>query len=85
LKSKRFLSIFTLLSKAVALIPIAMVKIYQVAISPFFPSSCRYTPTCSSYAIDALKKHGIFKGLWLSVKRISRCHPWGGHGYDPVP
>ncbi len=49
------------------------------------PPSCRYTPTCSEYAIEAIKKHGPFKGLWLATKRILRCHPWGGHGYDPVP
>ncbi len=46
---------------------------------------CRYTPTCSQYALEAFKKYGPFKGCWLAVKRISRCHPWGGHGYDPVP
>lgn len=49
------------------------------------PPSCRYTPTCSEYAVEAIKKHGPGKGLWLAIKRISRCHPWGGHGYDPVP
>jgi len=54
-------------------------------VSPLLPPSCRFTPTCSHYSIDALKKHGILKGGWLSVKRILRCHPWGGSGYDPVP
>lgn len=73
------------MSKAVVFIPIVLVKIYQFAISPFFPNSCRYTPTCSHYAIEALRKHGLFKGLWLTFRRISKCHPWGGHGYDPVP
>lgn len=58
---------------------------YRACISPMTPPSCRYTPTCSQYALEALKKHGPVKGLWLSVKRISRCHPWGGSGYDPVP
>ncbi|MDD2961178.1 MAG: membrane protein insertion efficiency factor YidD [Muribaculaceae bacterium] len=58
---------------------------YRAAISPMFPPSCRYSPTCSQYAIDAIKKYGAFKGLWLAVKRIARCHPWGGSGYDPVP
>jgi putative membrane protein insertion efficiency factor len=58
---------------------------YQYAISPYFPGSCRYTPTCSHYAKDAVLKHGIFKGGWLAIKRIASCHPWGGSGYDPVP
>lgn len=62
-----------------------MVKIYQYIISPLFPSACRYTPTCSVYAVEAIKVHGPFRGFALAVKRISRCHPWGGHGYDPVP
>lgn len=64
---------------------IFLVKIYQVVISPLLPASCRYTPTCSVYAIDALRVHGPFKGGWMALKRISSCHPWGGHGYDPVP
>jgi hypothetical protein len=59
--------------------------IYQKAISPYTPPSCRFTPTCSEYARQALLKYGPFKGLWLAIKRISRCHPWGGSGYDPVP
>ncbi|MCP4457826.1 MAG: membrane protein insertion efficiency factor YidD [Cytophagales bacterium] len=58
---------------------------YQYAISPLFPSTCRFTPTCSHYAKDAIMKHGIFKGTWLGMKRVGRCHPWGGQGYDPVP
>lgn len=58
---------------------------YRGAISPMLPKSCRFTPTCSQYALEALKKHGPIKGLWLTVKRISRCHPWGGSGFDPVP
>ncbi|MCC8152992.1 MAG: membrane protein insertion efficiency factor YidD [Tannerellaceae bacterium] len=61
------------------------VYFYRTCISPFTPASCRYVPTCSQYAVEALKKYGPFKGLWLTVKRISRCHPWGGSGYDPVP
>nr|WP_244405188.1 membrane protein insertion efficiency factor YidD [Ignavibacterium album] len=64
---------------------IILIKIYQIFISPLFPSSCRYTPTCSQYTLEALKKYGLLKGLWLGIKRISRCHPWGGSGYDPVP
>jgi uncharacterized protein len=64
---------------------IFLIKIYQYTISPLFPNSCRYTPSCSQYSVDALKLHGVFKGLLLSVIRIIRCNPWGGHGYDPVP
>jgi len=64
---------------------IALIKGYQWIVSPMLGPKCRFTPTCSQYAIEALKKHGVFKGLWLTVKRLSRCHPWGGHGYDPVP
>ncbi|HAR20572.1 MAG TPA: membrane protein insertion efficiency factor YidD [Cytophagales bacterium] len=64
---------------------VLVVKFYQYSISPFLPNSCRYNPTCSAYAVDALQKHGALKGLWLAAKRIARCHPWGGHGYDPVP
>lgn len=58
---------------------------YQRCISPFTPPSCRYTPTCSQYAKEAILKHGPIKGLMLAIKRLLRCHPWGGHGYDPVP
>lgn len=58
---------------------------YRSSISPLLPPSCRYTPTCSEYAIQALKKYGPFKGLLLAIKRIMRCHPYGGSGYDPVP
>jgi len=64
---------------------IALIKIYQWIISPWMGPKCRFTPTCSQYALEALKKYGLFKGSWLAIKRISRCHPWGGHGYDPVP
>ncbi|MCH5216351.1 MAG: membrane protein insertion efficiency factor YidD [Muribaculaceae bacterium] len=61
------------------------VMFYKTVISPLFPPSCRYTPSCSQYAIDAINKYGPFKGFWLALKRILRCHPWGGQGYDPVP
>ncbi len=64
---------------------ILLVRFYQVAISPYMPSSCRYSPTCSHYTIEALNKHGLLKGSWFAIKRISSCHPWGGSGYDPVP
>lgn len=56
-----------------------------MTISPYFPSNCRYTPTCSAYMVESLKKHGGFKGFWLGLKRIGRCNPWGSSGYDPVP
>ncbi len=58
---------------------------YRRCISPLTPPACRFTPTCSAYALEALRKHGPLKGLWLAVRRILRCHPWGGSGYDPVP
>jgi uncharacterized protein len=61
------------------------VKIYQYTISPLLPGACRYTPTCSQYAVDAIQKFGPIKGTWLAIKRIGSCHPWGGHGFDPVP
>ncbi|MEL0201747.1 MAG: membrane protein insertion efficiency factor YidD [Flavobacteriaceae bacterium] len=64
---------------------LALIKIYQYLISPLLPPSCRYTPTCSHYAKEALVKHGLLKGGYLAIKRISRCSPWGGSGYDPVP
>ena len=66
----------------VLLLPIIF---YQRCISPFTPPSCRFTPTCSEYAKQALRKHGPIKGLWLAIRRILRGHPWGGSGYDPVP
>jgi putative membrane protein insertion efficiency factor len=64
---------------------VAAIRFYQLAISPWLPPSCRYTPTCSQYAIEALLRHGLFRGLALTVARLSRCHPWGGSGHDPVP
>jgi hypothetical protein len=64
---------------------IYLIKFYQLAISPWLGSKCRYTPTCSQYGIEAFKKYGPLKGFWLTAKRIVRCNPWGGHGYDPVP
>lgn len=72
-------------SKILVFILIVPVKFYQWVISPMIGPSCRYTPTCSVYSIQALKKHGPFKGLWLATKRILSCNPWGGSGYDPVP
>ncbi len=64
---------------------IVLIKLYQNLISPVLPNACRYTPTCSQYGIEAIKKYGAFKGGWLTLKRIASCNPWGGHGHDPVP
>ena len=64
---------------------VALVRFYQRYISPLTPPSCRYTPTCSQYTVEALQKHGLLKGGWLALKRIASCNPWGGSGYDPVP
>lgn len=61
------------------------IRFYQGAISPMLPPTCRYTPTCSAYAVEALQVWGPLKGSWLALKRIASCHPWGGHGHDPVP
>lgn len=63
----------------------ALFRAYQLCISPALPSSCRYAPSCSHYGIEALRRHGLLAGLWLTAARLARCHPWGGHGYDPVP
>jgi uncharacterized protein len=71
--------------KILALPFIGLIKLYQLIISPWLGPSCRFTPTCSQYGLEAFKKYGVFKGFWLTAKRIARCHPWGGHGYDPVP
>ena len=64
---------------------VGLIRFYQVVVSPYTPAACRFHPTCSQYALEALKKHGILKGGLLSLKRILRCHPWGGKGHDPVP
>ena len=64
---------------------ILLIKFYQILISPLLPSTCRFSPTCSEYSKLSLLKHGLIKGLFLSFKRIIRCHPWGGKGLDPVP
>ena len=61
------------------------VRLYQYLIAPILPPACRYFPSCSKYMIQAVQKHGVFKGVYLGVKRLLRCAPWGGHGYDPVP
>lgn len=61
------------------------IRVYRAAISPLFPPCCRFTPSCSEYAIEALRVHGPLRGTWLALRRILRCHPWGGSGFDPVP
>ena len=74
-----------MLKKEFKAVVILLIKIYQKAVSPWTPASCRYNPTCSSYSIDAFQKYGLWKAFVLTVKRIGSCHPWGGSGYDPVP
>lgn len=79
---RTFLSVL----KSIAIFPfVILIKFYQKCISPLKPPTCRFTPTCSQYAIEAFRKHGPFKGFYLAARRILRCHPWGGSGYDPVP
>lgn len=73
------------MKKVLAVPFIFLIRVYQRGISPLFPSTCRFQPTCSHYGIEALQKHGVFKGGWLTLKRIGSCHPWGDSGYDPVP
>ena len=74
-----------LLKKAGIFLALLPIRFYRACISPHTPATCRYTPTCSEYAMIAIQKYGPFKGGWLAIKRIFRCHPWGGQGYDPVP
>ncbi len=73
------------MKKLLASFFILLIRIYQGAISPYLAPSCRYAPSCSAYGIEAILKYGPFKGGWMALKRIGRCHPWGGSGYDPVP
>lgn len=68
-----------------ARILIVLIRFYQLAISPLIGPRCRYTPTCSAYGIEAIRKYGAIKGGWLTMRRLGRCHPWGGCGHDPVP
>jgi putative membrane protein insertion efficiency factor len=74
-----------IIKKILAFPLILLIKIYQYVISPITPMSCRHTPTCSNYAVEAIKIWGPLKGSWLALKRLSKCHPWGTWGYDPVP
>ena len=71
--------------KQLSWLMLCLIAFYRTCISPLLPPACRYTPTCSQYAKEAIIKYGPFKGGWLALKRILRCHPWGGSGYDPVP
>lgn len=79
------INILRKIRQGILFVMILPIRFYQMFISPMTPSACRYTPTCSTYAIQALKAHGPIKGSYLAVKRILSCHPWGGHGHDPVP
>ena len=84
--SKRALSrLWRAFKRLLALPLIGIVRFYQICISPLKPPTCRFTPTCSQYALQALRKYGLIKGSWLTVKRLAKCHPWGGSGYDPLP
>ena len=77
--------ILQIVKKALCVPFILLIKFYQLCISPIKPPCCRFTPTCSQYALEAFRKYALLKGLWLSIRRILRCNPWGGSGYDPVP
>lgn len=82
----RFFQLLLKIFRRILALPfILLIRFYQNCISPLTPPSCRYTPTCSQYGLEALRKYGIIKGGWLTLKRVMRCHPWGGSGYDPVP
>ena len=74
-----------MISKSIAYILVFLIKSYQLLISPILRQNCRYLPTCSEYSVQSIREHGVIKGIALSLKRISKCHPWGSHGYDPVP
>lgn len=76
---------FRIIKTIITLLLIFPVKCYQILLSPLFPQSCRFEPTCSNYLIQAIKKLGPIQGFWIGIIRISKCHPWGGCGYDPVP
>ncbi|MDE5981736.1 MAG: membrane protein insertion efficiency factor YidD [Duncaniella sp.] len=85
-KSPRLLHpILTTISNVARQLLVLPIRFYKLCISPLLPPACRFTPSCSTYAMEAILKHGVFRGSWLAVKRILRCHPWGGSGYDPVP
>lgn len=83
--SAMWISVKGFLSRIFSLLLLIPIYFYRICISPLTPPSCRFTPTCSAYVVEAIKKHGPVKGFYLTVRRILRCHPWGGSGYDPVP
>jgi putative membrane protein insertion efficiency factor len=74
-----------MIKRGVTFMLLGLIRLYQLAISPFMQPACRFTPTCSNYAREAIARHGACLGLWLALKRLARCHPLGGSGYDPVP
>ena len=74
-----------MINKYISFPLILMIRLYQLFISPLLGQNCRYLPTCSEYSVKSLKEHGLIRGSILSIKRISKCHPWGSHGFDPVP
>ena len=74
-----------MLNKVATFPLLVLIRGYQLMISPLLGSNCRFMPTCSEYAMESLKSHGLIKGSYLTIKRIGKCHPWGGHGYDPIP
>ena len=74
-----------MLNKVATFPLLILIRGYQLIISPLLGSNCRFMPTCSEYAMESLKSHGLIKGSYLTIKRIGKCHPWGGHGYDPIP
>lgn len=77
--------IWRIINKILSVLLLYPIYFYKRCISPFTPATCRFTPTCSQYAVEAIRKYGPFKGFYLALRRILRCHPWGGSGYDPVP
>ena len=74
-----------MLNKVATFPLLILIRVYQLIISPLLGSNCRFMPTCSEYAMESLRSHGLIKGSFLTIKRIGKCHPWGGHGYDPIP
>ena len=85
MKQQENKTVTTVLRKILIFPFVMLIRFYQVCISPLKPASCRFTPTCSQYALEAFRKHGPIKGFYLTLRRILRCHPLGGSGYDPVP